>query len=478
MEYNSYKTDMKVALQKYLERTILFVLCMCVMCLLIQNSLLQQSRTGYLIIHQNGESFRVRSRKYLETDTLTNSGQHLAYKRSDEDDNLTTTQSPFQDTLLQWRQYEREALAVFILSAIGSNSTTKGGYKREIKLNGWEAMKHRLASIKCCVLWNTDKFSYFKDPEKIFWKSSRLAATQFTCPIRGPLVDVRGVTLEFRKKPCPRDESVYVKPFLPKLQPKESFAICVKIVYGVVDMKLLVDWMEYYREMKVDKVFMFTYNLTRNIETVLQHYTNTGFLERRHFDFPWKKDGLMKREIGVKMPSVWQDEQVVVFDCYQRLQGYTYISIIDLDEFLLPRKHSNIKKMMNDITRQYPKAAGFTLKSFIFAKDWNKTVATSGSDIVQYLRRTPALYTRQKNILIPGRVQPKSLDTHEFEPETGYERIKLPESTAALNHYRTCYSDFRKLCRNKKKRIFDKAILNVVDRFRNRTLWINDVGIS
>jgi hypothetical protein len=78
--------------------------------------------------------------------------------------------------------------------------------------------------------------------------------------------------------------------------------------------------------------------------------------------------------------------------------------------------------LQNDITRQYPKAAGFTLKSFIFAKDWNKTVATSGSDIVQYLRRTPALYTRQKNILIPGRVQPKSLDTHEFEPETGYER--------------------------------------------------------
>jgi hypothetical protein len=38
-------SDMKVALQKYLERTILFVLCMCVMCLLIQNSLLQQSRT-------------------------------------------------------------------------------------------------------------------------------------------------------------------------------------------------------------------------------------------------------------------------------------------------------------------------------------------------------------------------------------------------------------------------------------------------
>ena len=54
----------------------------------------------------------------------------------------------------------------------------------------------------------------------------------------------------------------------------------------------------------------------------------------------------MKREIGDKLPSVWQDEQVVVFDCFQRLHGYKYISIIDLDEFLLPRKHKNIKEMM------------------------------------------------------------------------------------------------------------------------------------
>lgn len=54
----------------------------------------------------------------------------------------------------------------------------------------------------------------------------------------------------------------------------------------------------------------------------------------------------MARVVGHKTPSVWQDEQVTVFDCTERLQGYTYMAIIDLDEFLLPRKHKDIKTML------------------------------------------------------------------------------------------------------------------------------------
>lgn len=193
--------------------------------------------------------------------------------------------------MLQWRQYQREALAVFILSAVGSNFTSKPGYRREIKLNGWEALKHRNKETKCCVFWNSNRYTYYKNPDKVYWKKTTLPATQFTCPIKGPLIDVRGVTLEFYKKRCPTDESVYIRPFLPKVQARHSLAICVKIVYGNVDMKLLVDWMEFYREMKVDKIFMFTYNLTNNIELVIQRYIDTGFLERRQFDFPWKSAG-------------------------------------------------------------------------------------------------------------------------------------------------------------------------------------------
>lgn len=203
------------------------------------------------------------------------------------ENNRTTTRAPSDN----WRQYQKEALAVFILSAIGCNVTSKRGYRRELKLNGWEAIKHSKMETKCCVLWNSDKYSKYKSPDKIYWKKSRLQAAQFTCPIKGPLIDVKGVTLEFNGKQCPTEEGVYIKPYLPKVQMNKSFAICVIIVYGIVDMRLLVDWLEFYREMKVDKVFMYTYNLADNIEKIINHYVSIGFLDRRQFDFPWKKDG-------------------------------------------------------------------------------------------------------------------------------------------------------------------------------------------
>ena len=44
------------------------------------------------------------------------------------------------------------------------------------------------------------------------------------------------------------------------------------------------------------------------------------------------------RHLGQKYTLSWHDEQVTVFDCMERLQGYHYIAILDLDEFLIPRK--------------------------------------------------------------------------------------------------------------------------------------------
>ena len=44
--------------------------------------------------------------------------------------------------------------------------------------------------------------------------------------------------------------------------------------------------------------------------------------------------------------QAWQDEQVTVFDCQERLRGYSFVSVVDLDEFLLPLRDDNLKDMM------------------------------------------------------------------------------------------------------------------------------------
>ena len=49
------------------------------------------------------------------------------------------------------------------------------------------------------------------------------------------------------------------------------------------------------------------------------------------------------------------------------------------------------------------------------------------------------------------------------------------EGFAVLNHYRSCYNNFRKICGNKKKRIVDIYMLNFMKRYKNRTLWVDEI---
>ena len=55
-----------------------------------------------------------------------------------------------------------------------------------------------------------------------------------------------------------------------------------------------------------------------------------------------------KRYVGEKAAQPFMDEQVVVYDCIERLKGYNFVGIVDFDEFVYSRishKH-NLKGML------------------------------------------------------------------------------------------------------------------------------------
>ena len=46
------------------------------------------------------------------------------------------------------------------------------------------------------------------------------------------------------------------------------------------------------------------------------------------------------------------DEQIVVYDIFERYSGYMYFGIIDFDEFLIPGNHKTLKEMIvSNITK-------------------------------------------------------------------------------------------------------------------------------
>ena len=46
----------------------------------------------------------------------------------------------------------------------------------------------------------------------------------------------------------------------------------------------------------------------------------------------------VRREVGGKTDQWWDDEQVAVYDCQERLSNYTYVGVIDIDEFIVPQQ--------------------------------------------------------------------------------------------------------------------------------------------
>lgn len=55
---------------------------------------------------------------------------------------------------------------------------------------------------------------------------------------------------------------------------------------------------------------------------------------------------LITGSVGQKVPVFWEDEQVVIYDSFARFHSYTYFAIIDLDEYLVPKRHEDFKDMM------------------------------------------------------------------------------------------------------------------------------------
>ena len=180
---------------------------------------------------------------------------------------------------------------VYTISVVAANLTANNWWDTMV-VNGWEAYKHKRSRFKCCYLWDNGKITPAIANKTYYKQSTHLRALQYRCPFGGDRDHLKGVSLEFFRFKCAGKEGTrYQVPYFSDMQPKDSVALCAKIVYGNVSSKLLIDWLEYYKEMQVSKIVMFTYNVSDITQKILRHYEKTGFLETRAFDFPWKVAG-------------------------------------------------------------------------------------------------------------------------------------------------------------------------------------------
>ena len=144
-------------------------------------------------------------------------------------------------------------------------------------------------NLKCCFLFNSDGDQEVIEIRPIakehFWNMAILRTFHVTCPNPriGAVPD--GVSIDILQIPCRSGIHSYIAPFYPQRQPGTTIALGTKIAYGNISPELIIEWMETYKFLGVDKVVTYyVQDLNPSALQVLQYYAVEGSLDLYLFE--------------------------------------------------------------------------------------------------------------------------------------------------------------------------------------------------
>ena len=144
-------------------------------------------------------------------------------------------------------------------------------------------------NLKCCFLFNSDGDQEVIEIRPIakehFWNMAILRTFHVTCPNPriGAVPD--GVSIDILQIPCRSGIHSYITPFYPQRQPGTTIALGTKIAYGNISPELIIEWMETYKFLGVDKVVTYyVQDLNPSALQVLQYYAVEGSLDLYLFE--------------------------------------------------------------------------------------------------------------------------------------------------------------------------------------------------
>ncbi|XP_051759913.1 beta-1,4-galactosyltransferase galt-1-like isoform X2 [Ctenopharyngodon idella] len=205
---------------------------------------------------------------------------------------------------------------------------------------------------------------------------------------------------------------------------KFDFTICISNLFGKYNNVLqFAQTMEMYKLLGVQHVVIYNTSCGPDLEKLLKHYETEGILEI----VSWPIDKFLNPSPGWNFQEHKGDlhyygQLVTLNECiYRHMYQSRYVLLNDIDEIIMPYKHSNLPSLMEDLQSAHPSVGVFRIENHIFPKtqfedsgkfkraEWNNI---PGVNIMEHIYREPDrkyVYNPAKMIVNPRKVQQTSV---------------------------------------------------------------------
>ncbi|XP_023248024.1 beta-1,4-galactosyltransferase galt-1-like isoform X2 [Copidosoma floridanum] len=226
----------------------------------------------------------------------------------------------------------------------------------------------------------------------------------------------------------------------PVTRPSFMAACVPSLHHGYANHAGLVEFVEFYRSMGVDRFTFYNASVSPRVSRVLEWYARKNLASV----VQWKLPGVYKFERNLRYNGIF----AALNDClYRNMYTFTYVVNVDLDEFIIPRKQENFRQMMDylDPNSDLSSRAAFVFRNVFFYlmydddPDWPKLTLESKTTRFEeiYEAHSRSKYiARSENVIEMGNHQIWRSRKTSFLFRAG--ETTVDPDTALSHHYRFC----------------------------------------
>ena len=231
----------------------------------------------------------------------------------------------------------------------------------------------------------------------------RLSGVQFFCQIKAPMSQLTNAvvslfhTAQVKQNAAPSSCMKLRQNFRDPL--KYNFTVCLGgAMRGSFSTEWLVQWIEMNVILGAQKIMMYNYSISHDMDPYLAYYQKSGLLEILPWHIPFNSTSLRKHI-----------QKGVLSDCFLRMRHHTrYIVQNDVDELIVPR-HADDKTWSDMIHRSGcdPNARGYSARHLLYAMDYPGNVKSRNDSKVNVLDKSD--YNINAYLLTQGIIQRSAL---------------------------------------------------------------------